>query len=137
MEVIERQHFQAAPAVAQLNVQPGTEEDRALQEVVQQSRGRRQAKQRSTTEQRLAEQHTAPIAIGDDDQAISHMQLGLDKTGLKSVPKQRAKATDPDPTKMKLRALQLEVETEQETAMQQLVQVQSSSAKSTTSHNLS
>eukprot|EP00971_Amphidinium_carterae_P258594 5132607-Amphidinium_carterae.1 len=120
MEVIERQHFQAAPAAMQLNLQPGTEEDGDLQEVMQQSRGRRQAKQRSTAEQRMAEQHAAPIAIGDDDPEITHMQLGLDKTGLKSVPKQRAKATDPDPTKMKLRALQLEVETEQETVMQQL-----------------
>eukprot|EP00971_Amphidinium_carterae_P334288 6469465-Amphidinium_carterae.2 len=131
MDCIQQQHFQAAQPLTQPSVQAGAEDDRALQAAVEQSKRRRPAKQRRSPLQRPADQQIAPIAIRDDDQSVSNLQLGVDKTGLKTVPKQKARANPPDPTKMKLRALQLEVETEQETAIQQLVQVQSSSAKST------
>eukprot|EP00971_Amphidinium_carterae_P045004 885206-Amphidinium_carterae.2 len=77
----------------------------------------------------MADVTGAAVAI-EDDQSVMEMPYGTDKRGLKTVPKQKARVLPHEPTKMRLRALQLEVEAEQETALQQLVQVQVNSARS-------
>eukprot|EP00971_Amphidinium_carterae_P245030 4865151-Amphidinium_carterae.1 len=140
MQVIENQavHVQEQALVQQIPQQAeqhAAEDEVALQTLVQQSRSRRQAKLAREVAQSPQEQRMAAIQVDDEEPDPTLLQLGLDRTGLKTVPKQKARATTPDPTKLKLRALQLEVETEQQTAMQQLVQVQSNSARASSAHS--
>eukprot|EP00971_Amphidinium_carterae_P124621 2468555-Amphidinium_carterae.1 len=72
------------------------------------------------------------IHVDEEDTEPALIQQGLDRTGLKTVPKQKARATTPDHTKQKLRALQLEIDSEP-LALQHIVQ--SSSARASTAHS--
>eukprot|EP00971_Amphidinium_carterae_P242058 4806028-Amphidinium_carterae.1 len=107
------QPLQATPGTAE---QPTEIDEAALQALVQQSRSKRRATRDGGPAQ--PDQRMEAIQVEDDDTML-HLQ-GLDRTGLKTVPKQKARATTPDHTKHRLRALQIEIDSEMNALQQEV-----------------